>query len=523
VKREESVLDNVTSCSFGMPDPHLPAGLEPALADLFPGRRTGEGEERFVVLDSFDWRFYAKGLLVRKAGGELVLENLAGGRVLNRVAWDGGDGPVFADRIAESGFAVRARRVLAVRALLPLGTVSRRWRRWDLLNGDEKTVVRLVHESYALDGGGDEPARCRVVPLKGYGKAARRLAGALRDLGLVEEAEHPVVSALRGAGLEPGGYSSRVAVDLPPELATAEAVQLILARLVGVMRANLPGIRDDVDTEFLHDFRVAVRRARSLLAQLKDVFDAEPTARLRNDLKAVGAVTSPLRDLDVYLLREKDYVALVPPFLKPGVAQLFRNLKRRRKRAYGKLVAALDDPSFAAALAGLDRFAQSTLGPADEGGAGRVPVLDAARAAIRRRYRKIIRHGGRIGPDTPDAALHALRLECKKLRYLLEFFAPLFPAKDMARLIAQLKRLQDHLGELNDLNVQQSFLLDQLLERGDDEGPAPLTSGATGGLITQLEAARREVRGEFLEVFAAFGSSANRKRFRKLFGRRGPG
>ncbi len=67
--------------------------------------------------------------------------------------------------------------------------------------------------------------------------------------------------------------------------------------------------------------------------------------------------------------------------------------------------------------------------------------------------------------DTEDEVVHQLRINCKKLRYLMEFFAPLFPENEIKTLIKALKLLQDNLGNFNDYSVQQIFLRQVLNEK----------------------------------------------------------
>jgi CHAD domain-containing protein len=69
-----------------------------------------------------------------------------------------------------------------------------------------------------------------------------------------------------------------------------------------------------------------------------------------------------------------------------------------------------------------------------------VDAVDLARKFIRKRYKKVIKRGRAITEDTPYDVFHSLRIDCKKLRYLLEFFASLFPANKMILLIGQLKK-----------------------------------------------------------------------------------
>ena len=68
------------------------------------------------------------------------------------------------------------------------------------------------------------------------------------------------------------------------------------------MRANLPGLLDDVDTEFLHDFRVAVRQTRSTLKLGRAALPEVMRSRWEPEFKWLGDVTTQVRDLDVYEL-----------------------------------------------------------------------------------------------------------------------------------------------------------------------------------------------------------------------------
>ena len=72
-------------------------------------------------------------------------------------------------------------------------------------------------------------------------------------------------------------------------------------------------MREQLDTEFLHDFRVALRRTRSLLGQIRDVFPAAAVEHFSSEFSWIGRLTGPPRDLDVLLLalrgRSRDIAA----------------------------------------------------------------------------------------------------------------------------------------------------------------------------------------------------------------------
>jgi CHAD domain-containing protein len=140
-----------------------------------------------------------------------------------------------------------------------------------------------------------------------------------------------------------------------------------------------------------------------------------------------------------------------------------------------------------------------------------------AKAIIHKRYRKVIKKGRQISATTPDEKLHELRIDCKKLRYLLEFFTSLFPEDQMKILIKQLKQLQENLGDFNDLSVQKQFLAQHLGAIKPQSAQVVMLAAGIGGLITRLRLEHQRVRSQFLSVFDRFNTAENRKRFKTLF------
>ncbi len=82
----------------------------------------------------------------------------------------------------------------------------------------------------------------------------------------------------------------------------AAALAAVLTALLDTIEANVPGTVRDVDTEFLHDLRIAVRRTRSALKLAGDALPGGVAGRYRAEFKWLGDLTTPTRDLDVYLL-----------------------------------------------------------------------------------------------------------------------------------------------------------------------------------------------------------------------------
>jgi CHAD domain-containing protein len=149
-----------------------------------------------------------------------------------------------------------------------------------------------------------------------------------------------------------------------------------------------------------------------------------------------------------------------------------------------------------------------------------LPIIELARNRIYKKFRGVAKTGSKILANTEDELLHALRIECKKLRYLMEFFANLVPRKKINALIAQLKNLQDNLGDFNDLCVQQEYLLNMATELPDDQQQLKKTLVAIGSLVEALNHEKQTVKGAFARTFADFAAPGNEQLFKELFSKR---
>ena len=102
------------------------------------------------------------------------------------------------------------------------------------------------------------------------------------------------------------------------------------------------------------------------------------------------------------------------------------------------------------------------------------PIEDYAKRALKKRWKKVAKCGRAIDHLEP-AQKHKMRRSLKKLRYLTEFFAPLFPRKAVKPFVKQLKTLQDVFGYVNDVRMAE-----QLHTIVADRGEAPDCAVAAG-------------------------------------------
>jgi CHAD domain-containing protein len=270
------------------------------------------------------------------------------------------------------------------------------------------------------------------------------------------------------------------------------------------MRQNLPGLLDDVDTEFLHDFRVAVRRSRATLKLGRPVLPEVMHTRWEPAFKSLGDLTTPVRDLDVYELdlpaMSRWLVTADPTDLDP----LATHLRSRRTVARNALVRSLRSARFRRLVMEWGEELAGLVSSTEDGDRGHQSAGRLADRTIARAYRRVARDGALIGADSPAADLHGLRKRCKELRYALEVFAPVVDPTARKRAVTDLKGLQDVLGRFQDSEVQRQAMrgfAEEMMAEGTTAG-AML---AMGELIGHLDVEQERARRAFDVVFAGFG------------------
>ena len=491
--------------------------------DLFPLHDDLVETVERTFYDSFDWRLYAADSTLDIVHSEL--EDDA------RLQWNSKEGcrtqwvkqpPRFVWDLPTGVLRSSLTPILEMRALLPQVVIETRRQVLKWLNGDDKTVLRVAFErNQAIhpDTGQHYPLsdQIRALPVRGYDKPLNRVVGQLNATAQLEPDENSLLScALEAIGRQPLDYSAKLNFSLDPTSHSVDSGVTILKHLLATMRINEPGVRADLDSEFLHDFRVAVRRTRSALSQIKAIFSPSVVERFAPDFAWLGLITSPVRDLDVYLLGFHDYKAALPPSVQSDLDPLYDFLRLKQRKAQQQLVRHLDSKRYQKLLDEWSRFLAKPPSTEAAGNAEKATLVLANRR-IWRIYRRILHDGGMIRPDTAAVALHDLRKQCKKLRYLMEFFQSLYPKKTIRQLIKILKGLQDNLGDYQDYEVQEETLKQFSVEMMRAANVPAATLLAMGILVNDLDQHRCQARHAFAERFADFESPDHQRLFATLF------
>ncbi len=310
---------------------------------------------------------------------------------------------------------------------------------------------------------------------------------------------------------------SRLDLSLAPDMRADEAVHVIMQHLLALMQASEAGVLSGTDTECLHDFRIAVRRHRVLLGQIHGVMPQRSGVRLNRGFVWLGEVTRLSRDLDVFLDDIEDFKNRLDSAGSSALLPLYEYFRHEQQLAHQHLVACLRSARYTQLIAAGATYIASPVAARSSLRYARLPVMDWANQRIWRMLRRVLREGKAIDANSPPQALHELRKSCKKLRYLMEFFASLYPATSIRNPIKILKKLQDMLGEYQDVQVQQAFLA-TFQQFSIAASPAlQHTSVVVDSILCRLEKRQRKLRKSFKQEFGVFVGERNQHEFKQLF------
>jgi CHAD domain-containing protein len=524
----------------GARQPARPASRRPPAADLqlvpdlqlAPGggfRLTGAAGRvtlRRTWLDTFDWRLYRAGLtleqVARRGGGaaELRLTGRDGSLVAAEPLGAGRGAlpkwPALIGGLPAGPLAEQLAGVIGVRALLPVARAVSVVHEQRALNCDDKTVAWVSTDQMSVTSPAPAtlPPRLSVRAVRGYQVQAGRLAAQLARLpgGVLADGPPALEAVLAAAGRRAGDYTGRIDVEMTAGEPAATALAGVLTALLDTLAANVPGTIADTDTEFLHDLRVAVRRTRSVLKLAGQALPAAARAHFRAEFKWLGDLTTPVRDLDVYLLELPAMTAGLVGADPADLDPFGEYLRRARVRARRELVRGLRSARFTRLLAQW----RETLEQAASAGRRRPAAGTLAAASIAAAHRKVLEGGAAITPGSAPERLHDLRKRCKELRYLLEVFASLHAPDAQWRAVRELKGLQDCLGEYQDTEVQRAELRAFAAQMMAEQLAPAATLLAMGEVAAGVARRERAARAAFDGLFREFARPAGQARIRAL-------
>ena len=495
----------MAAVSAPAPELRLPEGY-----GLLPGRSSAVTRHWY---DTFDRRLLSAGLelYVEVEGSRTLVVAGRLGQPDASAPWSGAARSLpevvgAADLGPDAGAVVLDRA--GPRALVRLVTARLRLEDHRVVDAEQKTVCRVVIETATTPGADGSVRNLATAPLRGYEDETAEVAAAL-DAGQV----HLLPALLDAVGTLEAPGSGAPGRDLRPDLPAPTALVSILRHLLETVQANVPGTLARWDQEFLHDLRVAVRRGRTVLKLARDVLPEEPRAALAAELKWLGDVTTPARDLDVNIT---DFPALeavaVADELRGDIAPFTALLAERGETAHYNLQSALRSARFRRLMA----ESLASLLPSEPVDAQPL-TAELARRRLDETFGRVIKRGRRIDESSPDEAVHDLRKRAKELRYTLEFFSGLLPGDQAGPLVKDLKGLQDVLGDFNDTVVQRALLL-EAAEALAAEGASARTIVVLGEMRRELARSGQKARAQLKERSARLRRWRTEGRWDRLVG-----
>lgn len=254
------------------------------------------------------------------------------------------------------------------------------------------------------------------------------------------------------------------------------------------------GARSGEDPEDLHKMRVATRRMRGAWRVFDGAYRPKVQRRYVRELRGVARVLGEVRDIDVRLEDLDRYMAQLPGPGRDALEPLRGAWRRQREVVRKSLIADLDSKQYR-------EFVDDYLAFTESPGAAEIVtplgqpslVRDTAGSRILMAYERV-RAYETIITWADVATLHALRIDCKRLRYSLEYFSEVLPVNARS-LVTQVTEMQDHLGLLHDADVT-ALATREWLNLNAPQLPAR-SREAVGLYLDSREAAVEQLRRRF--------------------------
>lgn len=436
--------------------------LEPSLASL--GLEVGPSKARTIVdvyHDTDDLRLLRWGCTLRhrrRTGWtvKLPVTSRAGRLVRNEVDLGGRSGRV----------PPQARRLVASftrgQALGVVATITTERTARLIRSADGGPLAELTDDRTSAETG---PGRDDIAE-DGQTSTFRQV-----ELELAEGADPgalgPIIDAVIAAGGRPqtDGIKLRLALgltslepdvlvpDLPADPTAHDVIHRAIARSVRQLILQLPVAVLGTDERGVHQARVATRRLRSDLRTFKPMVDRAWAAELSEGVAALAKALGQVRDADVLAPLLRSALADRTDITADAGDKILAHLATCRSQALEELGNHLDRPETVALL---DQLVMAAASPATNE-QSQEPAKAVLAKPVDRRWQKLSRAVGGLGPNPKPEKLHDVRLLAKRTRYATKAVAPGFGPKT-AQFAKNLAALQDTLGDLNDLSTAVHWL-----------------------------------------------------------------
>ena len=456
-----------------------------------------------TFLDDFDFHLWRAGYLFYKTDsrafklidptGEISEMNCSNSA---RFCWDfSGDKNVL-------------QKLIGLRAAMPVIDIQLDERDYLLRNEDQKIVVKASLTKVIV--GNVIVHYFTLGALRGYKKYFNRAEKSLDNLSKGEINHFGLKTILMNQAAQTFEAERDFEISIDADMPAEDSVRIAALGLLNAAKLHVSGAVTDIDTEFLHQYRVNFRKLRSLIGLLKKSLPETTVAMLKEKLSMIVKKTNSLRDLDVFLLDEQNYRELLPESFSNGLSEIYTLIKAQRKAEQKSVARYFSSEIYANEISACAK--ELSLSSVYEMKPATQPVLKVAKKLLVDRYHKMLALSASTNSQSADEDVHALRIEFKKFRYLIEFFIELLPKKETTRIVGEVKKIQTVLGNFNDYSTQIIFLQNHV-----DDARIEM-SKSLSGLIAVLHQKQVEEKSKVTDVLADFFTEEMTNKIDMIFG-----
>jgi len=268
-------------------------------------------------------------------------------------------------------------------------------------------------------------------------------------------------------------------VSLQMGMSTIAIFRATVFSCLAQLQGNERGVRESDAPEFIHQARVAIRRLRSAIRLWRPLLPPDYVNDFDPRWRTLANAMGDTRNWDVFITE------ILPPIKRafPDHGDLQRLEEEARSHLAGCRQAAQTAMTARTYSQLLLSFTAATLALAES---KKPPVTAFVPRSLNKRAKRVAELAAETKNGTPEAR-HALRVALKRLRYALEFFAPLFPARRMQRYHQSAAGLLDLLGRMNDIAVAEQHAVQALPGQQSDLIRGWL-AGRNDLMLSQLDA-----------------------------------
>lgn len=365
--------------------------------------------------------------------------------------------PLFYNSFESNGKLLKS--LIGARALLPAFSIQWNNKYYCIKNKDSKIIFRFILKEILNDE--KKVEILALYPLKGYKKEAKTLISTWKSFldKKISNIHHFLIANYCPAHT----YSIQLNLEFDPHEPLELATKKIFSFYLDIIRKNINGIVADIDTEFLHDFRVGLRKSRSLMSLMKKELEPRILQDFKNPFKRIQQKTNYLRDIDVFLERIDYFKGLISIHQQAFLDNFFDHLKDERKKELQRLKRHFKTKFFHKTFKDWEELLIPSNSSLLLENKSSMPLKKYASESMSDLLKKFHKDVGKIQDHEIVDAVHDCRILCKQLRYVADIFKSLYPAKQINLFLRIIKNFQNILGQYNDAYMQRIMISSYLI------------------------------------------------------------